>query len=194
MIVGHYASALIPYARNRDYPFWLLLVCANVPEFLWLLLALVGVEAPAPASLFDATLQNLHVEMTYSHNLLPGLLQALATAAIVYAVSRRAQLTLWCGALVFWHVLCDAVVGYEHQLWGPSSPTTSLNTYASTPHVAIAIELAFAVACVAWFDISRRQAGAPLSGRRRAALYAVFIVGIAAWFPVATTSLRKAFG
>ena len=40
MIVGHYAAALVPYSRLEGRPLWLLLLCANVPEFLWLVLAL----------------------------------------------------------------------------------------------------------------------------------------------------------
>ena len=73
MIVGHYAAALVPYSRLEGRPLWLLLVCANVPEFLWLALALAGVEPTKPASLLDATFPNIDVHMTYSHNLIPGI-------------------------------------------------------------------------------------------------------------------------
>ena len=68
MIVGHYAAAVVPYSRLEGRPLWLLLVCANVPEFLWLALALAGVEPTSPASLLDATFPNIDVHMTYSHN------------------------------------------------------------------------------------------------------------------------------
>ena len=64
MIVGHYAAALVPYSRLEGRPLWLLLVCANVPEFLWLVLALAGVEPTSPASLLDATFPNIDVHMT----------------------------------------------------------------------------------------------------------------------------------
>jgi hypothetical protein len=29
MIVGHYAAALVPYAKLENRPLWLLLVCEN---------------------------------------------------------------------------------------------------------------------------------------------------------------------
>lgn len=194
MIVGHYAAALIPYSRLKQHPFWLLLLCANVPEFFWLTLALLDVEPASPPSLFDATFQNLQVAMTWSHNLVPGLIQGVVVAAVVALWFRNRTLALWCGALAIIHVLCDVFVGFEHQLLGPDSPTTSLNTYGTMPHVAIAIELVFAVACVAWYQRSERLQGRPLPRGQLAALYAVFIVGIAAWLPAATMPLREVLG
>ncbi len=191
MIVGHYAAALIPYSRLKPHPFWLLLLCANVPEFLWLLLALLDVEPASPPSLLDATFQNLRVAMTYSHNLIPGLIQGVAVSAIVYGFFRERSLALWCGFLTALHVLCDVVVGFEHQLWGAESPRSSLNTYGTMPFVAIALELVFAVACVYWYQRSERMRERPIPRGQLAALYAVFIVGIAAWFPMATMSLRE---
>ena len=59
------------------------------------------------------------------------------------------------------------------------------------PHVALTIELVFAVAAVAWFDYARHRDGVPLTRGRRIALYALFTIGIASWYPVATTPLRQ---
>jgi membrane-bound metal-dependent hydrolase YbcI (DUF457 family) len=191
VIVGHYAAALIPYSRLRDRPFWLLLLSANVPEFLWLALALLGVEPASPASLMDATFQDLQVAMIYSHNLVPGLLQGVLVAGVVYAWRRDRVLAVWCGLLTALHILCDLVVGFEHQLLGPESPRVSLNTYGTMPRVAITIELLFSIACVYWYQRSERQRGRVLPAARLAALYVVFIVGIAAWYPAATLSLRE---
>jgi hypothetical protein len=191
VIVGHYAAALIPYSRMRQHPFWLLLLCANVPEFLWLLLALLGVEPVTPTSLLDATFRNLQVAMTYSHNLVPGLLQGVVVAGLVYAGFRNRSLALWCGALTVFHVLCDLVVGFEHQLWSADSARVSLDTYGTMPTVAVAIELVFSVACVYAYQRGERRRGRPLPRAQLAALYAVFVVGVAAWFPAANHSLRE---
>lgn len=190
MIVGHYAAALVPYTRLESRPLWLLLLCANVPEFLWLGLALAGVEPTQPASLLDATFPNLQVHMTYSHNLVPGLVQGALVFAVVQAIWRDRTLALWCGALTVVHVLCDLIVGFEHQLLGPDSPRVSLDTYGQMPQVAILIELVFALACVHFYLGSEARRGRPLSRTRRAALYAVFIVGILAWLPATSISLR----
>lgn len=191
MIVGHYAAALIPYSKLKQYPFWLLLLCANVPEFLWLVLALCNIEPVSPPSLMDATFQNLQVAMTYSHNLIPGLLQGVAVAGLVYLWFRKKTLALWCGFLSTFHVLCDLVVGFEHQLLSPDSIQVSLNSYGTMPEVAIALELAFSIACVYWYQRSEKKCGRALSRVRLVALYAVFIIGVAAWFPTTTQSLRE---
>jgi hypothetical protein len=191
VIVGHYAAALIPYSRLKQYPFWLLLLCANVPEFLWLLLALANVEAPSPNSLLDASLKNLHVDMIYSHNLIPGVLQGVVVAILVYLWFRDRTLALWCGFLTLFHVLCDLVVGFKHELLGRDSPHVSLDSYGSMPLVAIAIELAFSVACVFWYQVSEKRRGRPLPRIQLAALYSVFIIGVCAAIPAATLSVRE---
>lgn len=196
MIVGHYAAALLPYSRLKaqsgsTVPFWLLLLCANVPEFLWLLLALLGIEPASPPSLFDASFKNLQVDMTYSHNLIPGLLQGLIVGVVVLALFRQRALAFWCGVLAAFHVLCDFVVGFEHQLLHADTATISMNTYGTMPQVAILIELAFAVACIAWYQHAERLRGQPVARGKLIALYVVFIVGIAAWLPIADHSVRE---
>ncbi len=167
------------------------LLCANVPEFFWLVLALAGVEPVQPASLFDATLQNLHVAMTYSHNLAPAILQGVVVAGLVFAWYRNGQLALWCGGLTLFHVLSDLVVGFEHQWLAPDSMRVSLNTYGTVPLVALAIELIFTLACVSWYQVQEKKRGRPIAPKRLAALYAVFIIGVAIWVPTATVSLRQ---
>ena len=191
MIVGHYAAALVPYSRLEGRPLWLLLVCANVPEFLWLALALAGIEPTVPASLLDATFPNLKVQMTYSHNLVPGLVQGAIVFAVVQAIWRDRALALWCGALTIVHVLCDLVVGFKHELLGPDSPQVSLDTYGHMPVLAIAIELCFALACVCFYLRSEVRRGRPLTRGRSAALYAVFAIGILMWLPATAISMRQ---
>ncbi|HJR90554.1 MAG TPA: hypothetical protein VJ782_10390 [Aeromicrobium sp.] len=191
MIVGHYAAALIPYSRLEGRPLWLLLVCANVPEFLWLGLALAGVEPTHPASLLDATFPNIDVRMTYSHNLIPGVIQGAIVFALVQAIWRDRVLSVWCGALTVVHVLCDLLVGFKHELLGPGSPQVSLDTYGNAPVFAIALELAFALGCVYAYLTSERRRGRPVSRGRSVALYAVFTVGILMWLPATAMSLRE---
>jgi hypothetical protein len=164
VIVGHYAAALIPYSRLKKYPFWLLLLCANF--------------------------QNLHVDMVYSHNLIPAVIQGVIVAILVYLWFRDRTLALWCGFLTLFHVLCDLIVGFGHQLLGRDSPRVSLNSYGSMPYVAIAIETAFSIACVSWYQFSEKRRGRPLPRKQLAALYAVFIIGVGAAIPAATLSVR----
>jgi hypothetical protein len=193
VIVGHYAAALLPYPRLRaeGCPFWLLLLSANVPEFLWLLLALAGVEAPTPPSLLDATFANLRVDMIYSHNFVPAVIQAAILGAIVFAVMRNGTVALWCAGLCVFHVLCDYIVGFEHQLLGRESLPVALNSYGRAPHLAMIFEAVFSIACIFWYHRTEERAGRLIPAKRKLALYAIFVLGVLAWLPSATVPMRS---
>jgi len=192
MVAGHYAAALIPAAHRAKAPFWLLLLCAQIPEFLWLLLAIVGVEPTQPGSILDATFSNIQVNMRFSHNTVPGLIQAVITGIIVLAVYRNLATALWCGALVFAHVLCDYIVGFSHQIMWYASPDIGLNSYATMPYVAVIIELVFALLCVLYYQIKRRDN--PMPRGRLIALYLAFAIGVLVWMPAARIPIRAWFG
>ncbi|EQA53489.1 hypothetical protein [Leptospira kmetyi] len=191
MILGHYASALIPYTKLKRYPFWILLLCANVPEFLWLFLAFIGIEPAFPASLFDATFQNLQVHMTYSHNLIPAFIQGGLVAAVVHAIYKNVSFTFWCGFLTVLHVLCDLIVGFEHQLLSPESAVVSLNSYFYFPHVAILIELLFSLGCIFWYVRTEKLNGTPVSKKKLVLLLLIFGIGILMWLPNATIPMKN---
>ncbi|MCC2656100.1 MAG: hypothetical protein K0Q76_1208 [Panacagrimonas sp.] len=88
-------------------------------------------------------------------------------------------------------MLCDLVVGFQHQLLGPASPQVSLDTYGHVPQLAILIELVFALVCIHFFLRSEARRGRGLTRGRRIALYAVFAGGILAWLPATSMSLRE---
>jgi membrane-bound metal-dependent hydrolase YbcI (DUF457 family) len=192
VIVGHYAASLIPRSLLGDRcPYWLLLLCAQIPEFLWLGLSVVNVERPSPDSMLDATFANLSVSMTYSHNLVPALAQAAVTGLAVWALTRRPQVAAWCAGLVVAHVLCDFLVGFQHQLLGPASPAVALDSYRRFPEAAILFELVFSLALVHLFHVLEARRGRPIPRRRRIALHAVFAVGVLLWLPAARTPLSS---
>ncbi len=190
MILGHYATALLPYSRFKQFPFWVLLVAANVPEFLWLILALAGVEVTTPSSLLDATFQGLKVQMTYSHNLIPGILQGLVFGGVIFVVFRNRGFALWCGFLVVLHVLCDLLVGFEHQILDSNSPVISLNSYLYFPHLAILFEFLFSLACIFYYFHTEKKSGDPVSKQKAILLISVFSIGVLMWLPSATIPLK----
>lgn len=191
MILGHYASALLPYTRFKKYPFWVLLLSANVPEFLWLVLALFGLEATEPRSLLDASFQNLQVQMTYSHNLIPSLVQGAIVAFVIYLFFKDKAFAFCCGFLTVLHVLCDFIVGFEHQVLGEGSPVVSLNSYLHFPHGAILFEYFFSIVCIFWYVRTEKDSGIPVSRRKLIFLLVLFSVGILMWLPSATIPLRE---
>lgn len=191
MILGHYGAAFIARPYNQKAPFWLLLLFSNLAEFLWLVLALLGVEATEPSSLFDATFQNLKVHMTYSHNLAPNLALGLISYAIVLGFYREQKLALWCAVLTVSHVWLDFIVGFEHQILGPDSASIGLNSYARFPHIAILIEWLFAMGCLVYYARTERRLGRPVSRKKMIWLAVAFSVGILLWLPNATIPMRE---
>ncbi|MBE7438948.1 MAG: hypothetical protein HS115_10875 [Spirochaetales bacterium] len=192
MILGHYAAAYLVRPHQRQSPLWLLLLCANLPEFLWLLLALQGIESPEPASLLDATFASLQVSMTYSHNLVPNLLLSLAVFLAIRIWKKDLSLALACAFLCASHVWLDYLVGFEHQLTGEHSASIGLNSYHRFPHLAILIELAFAWLCLFYYSWQSARKGQVR--RELRALFVAFSLGILAWLPVASTPLRQFIG
>lgn len=191
MILGHYAAAYVARPYNRTAPFWLLLLCANLAEFLWLLLALLGVEATEPTSLLDATFQNLKVHMTYSHNVVPNLMLGAVTYLSVLGFYKEQKLALWCAFLTVSHVWLDFIVGFEHQLVGPDSMSVGLNSYGRFPHLGIGIEWLFAMACLVFYSRAEARQGRPVNRKKMLWLFVAFSVGILLWLPNATIPMRE---
>ena len=190
MIVGHYATALIPYSKmDRKAPLWLFLLCANLADFLWIFLGLIGIEATNPSSLWLATFQNLSVEMTYSHNALPSFILALIIFGFVYLFTRSIRVSLWCGVLILVHFLSDLLSGYEHHWVGPDSPILGLGLYTKNTYLALTIEAAFGALCLLWYIRQEKSKGRIIRKSKQLALYAIFILGALIWIPTATIPL-----
>ncbi len=193
MIIGHYATALYPYSRFKNIPLWIFLLSANVTDFFWLILALIGWETPNPSSMWTATFQNMRVEMTYSHDAFPTLLLAILTGLIVYFFYRQIFPALSCAGLVVLHFLADLLVGFEHHLLGENSPSLGLNLYANAPHLALILEAIFSIFFVFLYFRSEQQQGRKISLREKVVVYTIFVVGTLVWLPTATIPLGKIF-
>lgn len=194
MIVGHYATALIPRRFQPSAPFWLFLLASNLSDFLWILLGLMGHEAPKPSSMWLATFQNISVAMPYSHDALPTLLIALVFTILVYLFFKNFKTALWCGALVIVHLLCDLLSGFSHYLAGPETPKIGLGLYNEAPHLALFFEALVGALCVTWYLADRKKSGLLTSAKTKILLYSVFVGGALLWLPTATLPLGKVFG
>ena len=191
MVLGHYASAFLIRPHLPAAPFWLLLLAANLAEFLWLALALVGVEPTRPASILDATFNNLDVHMTYSHNVVPNLLLGVAVFVLVQLIWKNTKLSLACAFLTCLHVWSDFIVGFQHELLGPDSMKIGLNSYGRFPYLAILIEWGFALICLSYFVFAEKARGRLVPRKKVILLYSAFTIGILAWLPNAYTPMRK---
>ena len=190
MIMGHFASALVPRALRVPVPLSLLFVASNLPDFIWFALAALGAEPTTPTSFLDVSLQGLHADMQYSHSAAVDVAIAVVFGAIVFAVTRSRSAGLWCGGLVVGHLVCDWLSGFEHGLGLHGSPMVGFNLYASAPGVALAIEVVFAALCVA-VSLRLREAPHLVSTRQKLALYGAFVGGILMFAPTASLTARE---
>lgn len=194
MVLGHYASAFLVRPHLPLAPFWLLLLTSNLSEFLWLALALFGVEPTKPDSILDATFNNLDVHMTYSHNVIPNLILGAVVLVLVQLTWKNFKLALAAAFLTCLHVWSDFIVGFQHELLGPDSMKVGLNSYGRFPYLAILIEWVFALVCLTYFVWAEKSKGRIVPRKRIIILYSAFTIGILAWLPNAYMPLRKILG
>jgi len=194
MIIGHYATALIPYQKQPSAPLWLFLFAAIFLDAVWLTLALFGHEVPTPDGFLDATLLHLQVDMPWSHDLLPVLGWSVVMAVFGGLLTRSGAVALWCGALVLVHEASDLLGGFKHYVYGTDSALIGFGLYNSMPELALFFEGLLGAVCVAWFVAARRKKGKPVSAGGVKLLYGIFIGGAAMQLVFARTSLGSLLG
>ncbi len=194
MVMGHFATALVPYQKSSGNPkasFWLFLLAAQFLDFLMLGFMAVGMETVSPENFFDASFAGMQTNMLYSHNLVPVTIWALGFTAVIYAVIRDVTVSLWCFALIVFHELCDLVVGFEHNLTNADSLAVGMKLYTVAPVAGLLIEVAMCAGLVWWFARQRANAGQTLSPRAKRGLYLVLVGGTLATMPIATQSITQ---
>lgn len=175
MFIGHYASALVAYERERSAPLWLFLFAGMSLDLLMYALVALGLERLVLASPTDpVAFRNMEIDMTFSHDLVPVLLWTLVVGGLGYTVTRSRAVALWCAGLVAFHEACDLVVGFPHHIMGTDTAAVGAGLYYAAPFGGWLIESAMSLGCVAWFT-SRT----PLPRWRAASLFGV--VGFACW-------------
>ncbi len=194
MVLGHYASAFLVRPHLPQAPFWLLLLASNLAEFLWLALALAGVEPVKPDSILDATFNNLDVHMTYSHNVVPNLLLGAVVFVLVQLIWKNRRLAIGAAFLTCLHVWSDFIVGFQHEMLGPDSMKVGLNSYGRFPYAAIIIEWFFALGCLTYFVWAEKARGRTVTRKKAVLLYVAFTIGILSWLPNAYTPMRQLLG
>jgi hypothetical protein len=132
--------------------------------------------------------------MTYSHDLLP------TVAWVVVAIlAGRGLFGGWrpgitAGVLVLVHLVCDAISGHEHHLFGPESPSIGLGLYASAPYVALGIEAVFTAGVMAWVLARDARNGVRRSTATLVVWAAVFGGGVLMMVPSADLSMSELTG
>lgn len=194
MVAGHFATALVAkrLAPRGHLAFYLLI--AQLPDLIWFLLHFAGVEPTGPANPMVTSLDSMHAEMTYSHDMLPTL-GWVALAIVVGRALFGSWRPGWAGgALIVVHGLCDALSGHPHFVFGPDSLQVGIGLYASAPYLALAVEAVFTGAVMAWVLKTDARAGVAHSRTTLWVWAAVFGGGILMLLPTADLSLVELTG
>jgi membrane-bound metal-dependent hydrolase YbcI (DUF457 family) len=169
VLTGHFATALVPHARNRALPLFTLLMLSQLPDLL------IPLDVMRSG---ERDLNRLH--MTLSHDLVPVAVLSVVVALALQAWKRDAALTFAGTALVVVHWLCDLLSGFSHNVAGPHTAQLGLDLYRSAPAQAFLIEFVFAAGCLAWFFLERNRQHDAVGRWRSVVLCAVILLPIAA--------------
>jgi hypothetical protein len=150
-------------------------------------------EVPSPNNWFETSFLNLHVNMDYSHDLVPVIGWTIVMLLIAWGLTMNFTVAIWCAGLLAVHFLSDMVVGFKHHIMGPNSPAIGLGLYNTYPSIALLIEAAFCIVCVAWFVRARKMEGRPIRKSHVIGLYLLFVGGALIWLPTADMSFAQWF-
>ena len=197
MVMGHYATALIPWAYNSQRkvaPFWMLLLATQFLDFLMIAFILAGIESITPTAFFQASFLNMRVDMTYSHDLLPVLGWAVGLAVLAGIVFRNWLAAVWVFSLCILHELFDTAVGFTHYIFGPETTAFGFNLYNTQPITGILIEAIVCFGILTWYLKKRSDQGEPVAKNTKIGLYAILVGLTIGLLPMANQPLSYFLG
>lgn len=194
MLAGHFTTALVAKQEAPKGHIAYYLVAAQLPDLLWLPFHYLGLEVTHPHNIMATSLDNLQVDMTYSHDLLP----LLGWIALVIGVG-RALFGSWRpgligGLLLVVHAATDYLGGFPHNLFGPETASVGTGLYHSSPYLAVVLEGVFIVAMLAWVLRNDAKAGIQRSRSTYLTWAAVFGGNMAFLLFSADLSMAEMFG
>lgn len=194
MIAGHYATALIAHQKLPKGTLLFFLVASQFQDLLWFIFHYLGLEPTQPADVFDATISNMSVAMTYSHDLLPLVIWAIVIFLIGKVLFKSTTIGLVALALFASHAVLDFFSGHGHNVFGTDTQEIGLGLYATNAYLAILIEAVFIVGALAYYFRAEAKAGLVRTLKNRAAVIGVFVYGIVFMLSIALVSIRELFG
>ena len=193
MLAGHYATALVANQKFSTGTLLYFLIASQLQDLLWFTLHYFGLEPTGPADVLDTTLNNMSVDMLFSHDLLPQVFWVVLIFLIGKVVFKSNKVGLVGAALVVGHFILDIFSGHPHHIFGATSQNIALGLYASNVFLAIAIEAVFIIIMLWYFFKKERENGIIRSTKNKASVIGLFVFGLVFMLSIATTSFRQWF-
>ena len=197
MVMGHYATALIPWAYNSQRkvaPFWMLLLAAQFFDFIMIAFVLIGIESVTPEQIFQASFLNMRVDMTYSHDLLPVLGWSVGLAVLAGILFKNWLAAVWVFSLCILHEIFDIAVGFTHYIFGPETTAFGFNLYNTQPIMGILIEAIVCFGILTWYLKKRSDQGEAVARNVKIGLYAILVGLTIGLLPIANQPLSYFLG
>ena len=109
MLIGHYGPAFMIKAVDKKIPLWMLFIAVQIPDIIWGVLILLGIEkANINESLTSNPLDLVY--MPYSHGLVSTIIYSTVIVLVLLCFPyfrKRASMAVWIGIAVFSHWILD---------------------------------------------------------------------------------------
>lgn len=193
MLAGHYSTALIAKQKFPKGTLIYFLIVSQLQDLLWFIFHYLGLETTNPSDAFDATLNNMTVNMLYSHDLIPLLLWMVIVFVVGKFLFKSTKIGLVSVGLLVGHFVLDFFSGHMHHVFGEDTMEAGLGLYASNPYLAIGIEAVFCFFALLYFFSGEAKKGIQRTTKNKAAIIGVFVYGISFMLIIATQSFREIF-
>lgn len=193
MLAGHYTTALVAHQKFPKGTLLYFILASQLQDLMWFTFHYLGLEPTGPTDVLDTTLNNISVDMLFSHDLLPQVFWVMAIFLIGKVLFKSNKIGLAGAALVVGHFILDIFSGHPHHIFGEETQDIALGLYASNAYLAIAIEAVFIVAVLWYFFQQEAKNGVQRSSKNKASVIGLFVFGIVFMLSIATTSFREWF-
>lgn len=193
MLAGHFTTALIAKQKFPKGILLYFLIISQLQDLLWFSFHYLELESTTPNDAFDATLNNMAVDMLYSHDLLPLLFWLTIVFVIGKLLFKSTPIGLVSMSLVAIHFVLDFFSGHIHHMFGADTMEAGLGLYTSSPFLAIAIEAIFSFLTIWYLFREETKKGIVRTAINKIAIISVFAYGIIFMLLIATRSFRELF-
>lgn len=193
MLAGHYTTALVAHQKFPKGTLLYFILVSQLQDLIWFTLHYLGLEPTGPTDVLDTTLNNLSVDMLFSHDLLPQAFWVMVIFLIGKVLFKSNKIGLVGAALVVGHFILDIFSGHPHHIFGEETQDIAFGLYASNAYLAIAIEAVFIVVLLWYFFQQEAKNGVQRSSKNKASIIGLFVFGIVFMLSIATTSFRQWF-
>ena len=141
--IAHASIAIMGKSISKKNPFWLLLIATQVPELMFYLFQLIGLEYQAETILDFVNgwtyLKPAHIP--WSHGMFMCIVYSIVIASVVFLFYRSIRVSLVSGFMVMSHWLLDFIVYDNLPLFFKDTPTVGLGLVKSPVGIKIAIAI-----------------------------------------------------